>query len=86
MQKRFIADMCSPALASAMLFFVINLAALGKGPTLVGLISDALSESYGVQSLGYAMIVTISGASIWGFVHYLLAAKTLRVDLVNAPN
>lgn len=74
------------ALASAILFFVINLVGLGIGPTLVGLISDAMAENYGVQSLGYAMIITVSVATIWGFIHYLLATKTLREDLDNAPS
>ncbi len=45
------------AFTSAVLFFVLNLIGLGLGPLTTGLISDALSAEYGVDSLRYAMVI-----------------------------
>jgi predicted MFS family arabinose efflux permease len=70
------------ALASAVLFFVINLIGLGLGPTLVGLLSDALIPSHGVESLRYALIVTVL-FNMWSALHYYLASRHLRADLAH---
>lgn len=68
------------ALASAVLLFIINLIGLGLGPTIVGLVSDALSPTYGADSLRYAIVVTFC-FNVWSALHYYLAAKHLRRDL-----
>ena len=39
------------AVAAAILLFVLNIIGLGLGPYLVGLLSDALSERFGIESL-----------------------------------
>ncbi len=54
------------ALTSAILFLVINLIGLGFGPLLVGMISDLLAPSLGVDSLRWAMscILVVSSAAI----------------------
>ena len=71
------------ALASAVLLFIINLIGLGLGPTIVGLVSDALSPTYGADSLRYAIVVTFC-FNVWSALHYYLAAKHLRRDLAAA--
>lgn len=69
------------ALVSAFLLFVINLIGLGLGPQVVGLVSDALRPSFGLESVRYALLwVVVLGAG-WSTVHYALAARTLREDL-----
>jgi hypothetical protein len=70
------------ALASAILLFIINLVGLGLGPWFVGMLSDALKPTYGVDSIRYALLGTIVVGAIWSSVHYALAARTLRVDLL----
>ncbi len=54
------------ALSSAILFLVLNLIGLGFGPLVVGMISDLLKPSLGVESLRWAMsiILFVSMASI----------------------
>ena len=43
------------ALASAILFLVLNFIGLGLGPVAIGIISDYLSADYGAESLRYAL-------------------------------
>ena len=74
------------AMASAVLLFVLNLIGLGMGPWSVGLLSDYMEPTLGVESLRYAMLYLIPGASVWSAVHFLLAAKSLRADLEQAPD
>jgi predicted MFS family arabinose efflux permease len=70
------------ALASAILFFVINMIGLGLGPLTTGLLSDWLSGIYGSDGLRYAMLLVglVGVAAIFMFV---MAAKHLRHDLEN---
>jgi predicted MFS family arabinose efflux permease len=70
------------ALASAILLFIINLVGLGLGPWFVGMLSDALKPTYGVDAIRYALLGTIVVGAIWSSLHYALAARTLRVDLL----
>jgi len=68
------------AMASAVLFLILNLVGLGLGPQAVGALSDLLKSSYGDEAVRYALlIVTFSG--LWAGVHYALAARTLADDL-----
>ena len=69
------------ALASAILLFIINLIGLGLGPYFVGLLSDALKPSYGVDAIRYALLGTVVVGAIWSSLHYLLAARSLEEDL-----
>ena len=71
------------AVASAVLFFVLNMIGLGLGPLLTGVLSDLLRESFGDQSLRYAMVTT----AMVGFVAMLmfyLGARHLPADLMKA--
>jgi MFS family permease len=69
------------AMASATLLFIINLIGLGLGPQFVGLLSDMLAPTYGVDSIRYALLWTVGIGAGWSSIHYLLAARTLRDDL-----
>lgn len=74
------------AMASAILFFILNLIGLGLGPLFIGLLSDYLAPTLGVESLRYAMVYLIPTALFWSSCHFMLAARTLRDDLANAPD
>ena len=73
------------AVASAILFFLINLIGMGLGPWGVGLLSDMLSAELGSESLRYAMLYLLPAAMGWSAVHFLLASRTLEKDLEAAP-
>jgi len=61
------------AMTSAVFFLAINLIGLGFGPLVVGLISDALKPSLGVESLRWAMSITILVSAISTFLFFRTA-------------
>jgi MFS family permease len=70
------------AVASAVLFFMINLVGLGLGPLIIGTLSDLLRPGQGdAAGLRYAILATALVAKAWCVVHFLLAARALRRDL-----
>ncbi|MGE0385126.1 MAG: spinster family MFS transporter [Gammaproteobacteria bacterium] len=72
------------AMVSAILLFIISLIGSGIGPFLVGLASDALTHTYGVESLRYALVAA-QGFVVWSCWHYYLAGRTVAADLARAP-
>jgi len=74
------------AMASAILFLILNVIGLGLGPWSIGLLSDYLFDSYQHESLRYAMLYVLPVVSFWSVCHFYLAAKTLPNDLANAPS
>jgi len=70
------------AMASAILLFIINIIGLGLGPQAVGIVSDLLAETLGQESLRYSLLGIIVSFAAWSVLHYLLAARTLREDLL----
>jgi MFS family permease len=70
------------AMASAVLLFLVNLIGLGAGPLFVGVLWDLLKPSFGVEGLRYALLVTVVTGAAWSAVHFTLAARTLRADLL----
>lgn len=68
------------ALASAVMLFVLNFIALGFGPLTVGLISDLLEPTFGVESLRWALFGT-SFIGVWAAIHYYWAGQTYQADL-----
>jgi predicted MFS family arabinose efflux permease len=68
------------ALASAILFFVINLIGLGLGPVTVGLLSDWLTGIYGSDGLRYAMLL-VGIVGILSIAMFFMAGKHLRADM-----
>ena len=72
------------ALASAIMLFVLNFIGLGFGPQLVGILSDALRDTWGNESLRYALLFT-TPIHLWGAWHYFLAGRALgRAPTANA--
>jgi MFS family permease len=68
------------ATAVAAVFLLANLIGLGLGPLLVGMLSDALGQAYGVNSLRIAILACIPGYW-WVAVHYLKASRTVMADI-----
>ena len=71
------------AVAAAVLLFIINIIGLGLGPTVVGVLADALHERFGVESLRYALVLC-SLVNLWSAVHYYVGANYLAEDLEKA--
>jgi MFS family permease len=68
------------AMASAILFFILNLIGLGLGPLVVGMISDMLAPTYGSESLRYALGI-VSFVNLLSAAFFFLAARKLLADL-----
>lgn len=69
------------AFASAVLFFVLNTIGLGFGPLVIGMLSDWLEPSYGVDSLRWAFCVTFLTGIIAACL-FFMAARYYRDDLL----
>lgn len=66
------------ALWAAITLLVINLIGLGLGPTLIGVISDALTPSLGeAEALRWAMFV-FAAITPWAIFHYWRAGAMLK--------
>ena len=68
------------AMASAILFFVLNIIGLGLGPLTVGILSDSFASHCGDDNLRYAMVTTLT-ISLVGVFFLLMAVRGLRRDL-----
>lgn len=73
------------AVASSILFFVLNLVGLGLGPFLTGIISDLLVPAFGEDSLRYALVIVVL-VYVWSTFHYILASRHIEKDLDNKPD
>ena len=70
------------AVASAVLFFLVNLIGLGLGPLLIGTISDLLRPGWGdADGLRWAILSTALVAKTVAVAYFLLAARSLQRDL-----
>ena len=69
------------ATMAAILLLLTTLLGFGVGPLLTGKISDHFAPSVGVISVGYGM-VGANLLALWGGLHFLLAARSLRRDLL----
>ncbi len=72
------------AVASSILFFVLNLIGLGLGPFFTGILSDVLVPRFGQDSLRYALVIVVL-VYVWSTFHYWMASRTIEEDLANAP-
>lgn len=68
------------AMSSAILFLILNLIGLGCGPVAVGLMSDALTPSLGIDALRYS-IAGVSFVGLLAMISFYRAAKYLPEDL-----
>lgn len=73
-------NMC--ALGQAVLLLAFNLFGLGLGPWFTGMLSDALSATYGADSLRYALTVALVPSAISAMV-FVYAARFFAVDSKN---
>lgn len=80
-QTQGISTLRMRAVAAGILLFILNFIGLGFGPQVVGIVSDLLSDSYGTESLRYALLIC-SLVNIWAAVHYFIAGRHLKDDLV----
>jgi predicted MFS family arabinose efflux permease len=70
------------ATASALFLFINNLIGLGAGTTVIGAISDALTETYGQEALRYSAMATTSLYALAALL-MLLAARRLDRDVAS---
>ena len=68
------------AMASAVLFFILNLIGLGAGPIFIGFLSELLRDLNGVESLREAMTIGVCLAVIKGYLFYV-GGRKLPEDL-----
>ena len=68
------------AMASAILYFVLNIIGLGLGPLTVGILSDAFASTFGENNLRYAMATTLT-ISLIGVFFLLMGVRSLKRDL-----
>ncbi|MGC6471404.1 MAG: spinster family MFS transporter [Parvibaculales bacterium] len=80
-QTQGISELRMRAMAAGILLFIMNIIGLGLGPQLVGLVSDLLKDTYGTESLRYALLIC-GLANLWAAVHYFIAGRHLKNDLV----
>ncbi len=72
------------AMSTALFFFVLNMIALGGGPTFAGWLIDVFKENYGeVESIRYAMTVT-SALFIPSIISFMVVARVLPKDWAEA--
>ena len=57
------------SMASAILYFILNIIGLGLGPLTVGILSDLFANNYGNNNLRYAMASTLT-ISLIGIFFY----------------
>ncbi len=73
------------AVASSVLFLVLNFIGLGLGPLVTGILSDVFGAQIGAgEGLRWALVI-VTLTNVWAAVHYFWAARTLREDLARAP-
>lgn len=70
------------ATATAVLLFIVNLIGYGLGPPVLGALSSFFARTVGeAEGLRYALM-TDTLILLWAAVHFLLAARTLKRDIV----
>jgi MFS family permease len=72
------------AMAAAFYLFLANLISMGVGPLIIGVISDLFTERFGTDALRYSLLCLVVLTGFWAATHFVLAARTLREDLVKA--
>lgn len=72
------------AMSTALFFFVLNMIALGGGPTIVGIISSALESAHGETHALRLSITWLWVPYLIGIICFFLAAKTLPKDWAEA--
>lgn len=69
------------SVASAILLFIINMIGLALGPQTVGLLNDTVFASHGKEAIRYSLASVSIVMGLWGFLHFVLAARSVEADL-----
>jgi MFS family permease len=70
------------AVASAALFFILNLIGLGLGPLIVGSLSDLMRPGFGdADALRYSIIGTGLVVKSGAILFFIMAARTITADI-----
>lgn len=72
------------SIASALLLFLLNIIGLGLGPQMTGILSDALREFAGDDSLRYSLLILGAFIFPWSAYHYFMAGRHIEHDLARA--
>ncbi|MGB6230428.1 MAG: MFS transporter [Litorimonas sp.] len=72
------------AMSTALFFFILNMIALGGGPTIVGIVSSALEPVHGETHALRLAITWLWLPYVLGIICFLLAARTLPKDWADA--
>lgn len=72
------------ALASAVLFLVLNLIGLGLGPVFFGFISDYLNPDYGAEALRWSLSLSLVASLLAAYLFWK-GSRYLREDIERAP-
>ncbi len=77
---QLLAEPRTRALAAAILLFVMNLIGAGLGPQIIGLLSDLLEPSFGIESLRWALCIVVFAKAL-SSISYWRASRTLVADI-----
>lgn len=66
------------ATAAAIVMMSAALLGMGCGPVLIGWLSDLFAPIAGVQSLRYALLLTVTLGGAWMLIHVLFLARAMR--------
>jgi hypothetical protein len=72
------------AVASGLLLFITTMIGYALGPPAIGLLNDHVFAQHGELAVRYSLATVLAGAGAGGTLFYLLAARTLRADLLRA--
>ena len=71
------------AMASAFLFFILNIIGMGIGPQLTGLMNDLLAPRFGVEAIRWSMTITTFGLVVATLLFWL-GSRALVADLAKS--
>ena len=72
------------AMSTAMFFLILNLIALGGGPTITGIISNALTPQYGATHGLRLALTLLSITYVLAIISFFVAGRTLPKDWAEA--
>ena len=72
------------ALASAVLFLVLNLIGLGLGPVFFGFVSDYLNPAYGAEALRWSLSLSLIASLLAAYLFWK-GSRFLKEDIEQAP-
>jgi predicted MFS family arabinose efflux permease len=67
--------------AAALLLTVSTLVGLGLGAPIAGVISDAITPTYGKEAIRYSLLSIVIVGWLWAMLHYWLGSRTLARDI-----